>query len=158
LHIPLLKKDNLEEAIYNAVEVGVQEIQLYKADKSSLQSVDEQLHKRLQKQIIAAAEQSKNFKGACLHLPRPLTDILKEKSQQRCYIFDSSGTPLSPLFFAKEQASYENINLFIGPEGGFSIQEQSLFNYYQSTVIVLTPTILRASQVITLAAGLFRLQ
>ena len=77
LLLPLLKKEALETALYNAVELGVSHIVLVSTAKSRTQLQGTHELERNTKIMIAAAEQAKHFAFPRLHQPQKLQDVLQ---------------------------------------------------------------------------------
>lgn len=61
LFLPLVKKEALEQAVYNAVVAGVTKIQLVITEKCHRKTITETDYQRLEKIVIAASEQSKYY-------------------------------------------------------------------------------------------------
>ncbi len=74
--LPLLKREAFEQAIYFLVEAGVQKIQLAVTAKLKRKWGGQKELDRLQRIVIAAAEQSKNFAFPVLQSPASLSDKL----------------------------------------------------------------------------------
>ena len=114
--LPLLKKEALETALYSLTEMSITTIQLIYAQKSQ-QRWSQKEFERAQKIIVAAAEQSKNFRYPQLHAPQSISSSL-DKLPRECkkLFFDPAGIridiPLTDLKTAKLP-----IVLAIGPEG-----------------------------------------
>lgn len=155
-YIPLLKKNNLEEAVYNATEVGIQNIQLYASEKCHVSGWNTNVQERLHKQMVAAAELSKNYRGTSIQKPVPLSTIAEQPASTVHILFDSDGTPVKDFIATGLKTDTRAIACLIGPESGLTTRERDLLTIHGWHTICLTPTIIRASQVITLAGGLLR--
>src|SRR5579872_90696 len=75
--LPLLKRDDLEVALYSAVELGANFVQLVLTEKVQRAWGGTKEFERLQRIMIAAAEQSKNFAIPELHAPLRLQEALR---------------------------------------------------------------------------------
>lgn len=157
--LPLLKRNDCQDAIYNLTEIGVDIIQLV---------ITKQMHKswwrdradleRLERIAIAAAEQSKNFLIPTINPPVDLADFIgsaQNRQQLRCF-FDPEGQSLHSLWAVQGQQVISHILALIGPEADLSTAEkkaimQAGFHFY-----ALTPTVLRACQAATIASGILR--
>jgi RsmE family RNA methyltransferase len=151
--IPVLKKEALEHAVYCATELGATQIQLFQSMKTRVWQ-DRELD-RLQKIIIAAAEQSKNFAFPDINKPQPLRDLIPSIGQRNLTIFfDPEGMRVTELLPRLTTASH--INLLVGPEGDLVDDEKAILKDNNVFFCSLTPTILRASQAAVLGLGLIR--
>ena len=152
--LTLLKKDALEAALYNCVELGANKIQLISSSKSEKIKKNYNL-KRFNKILIAAAEQSKNFAinkldPEILSLEDYLSDLKNIKTNKIC--FDVNGQKINNLNLNKKQ----DLILLAGPEGGFTDLEIKNIKLNNFEFCKLTPTVLRAYQAISLGLGMFR--
>lgn len=138
LLLPLLKKEALEHAIYGAVEVGVTKIQLVLTEKVQRAWGGKQELERLERIIVAAAEQSKCFSFATISAPIALEKALQEHNDKKILYADPAGAPIAKVT--------EPVVLLVGPEGGLTVQEELLLKNQQGQPICLGPTILRAQQ------------
>ncbi len=157
--LPLLKRDALHEAMYSLTEVGCTTIQLITTKKIHGSWHQEREIEKLQKIVIAAAEQSKNFNFPEILSPINLETALKQSKNDTTKIFfDPTGVSCETYF--KNSTSKEAINpsyvLLIGPEGDLTQEEKDLVAAAHFTSVKLTQTILRAQQAATLGAGIVR--
>lgn len=159
LALPLLKKEALEEAVYNGTELGATVIQLISTHKSRKQLTIKEVD-RLHSHIIAAAEQAKNYHIPLLKNPityQELCALSKKNSQAHILLCaDPMGEPLSALLAQSVSAFTQEIVYLIGPEGGLTQEE---FAYAQNNGFIpvkLTCTTLRAVQAATLGVGIIR--
>ena len=151
--LPVLKKEALEEAIYSLAEIGINYIQLVSTEKSRKQLTTKDID-RLQKIIISAAEQCKNYAFPVIYSIKSLQECLNDLSlNSDKIIFDISG---ESFFKVHKQISLKNMYITIGPEGGLTVQELSMIKKYGFKVCSLTPTTLRALQAVAVGAALFR--
>ncbi|MBP6892108.1 RsmE family RNA methyltransferase [Candidatus Babeliales bacterium] len=167
--LPLLKKEALEQAVYSLCELGVNKIQLVITQKSRQNLLHDKEFVRLQKIVISAAEQSKNYNFSELIAPKKLTEIISKISnvipgfELESNVFNIVFDPKGQSFFDLHEKLYSArnslpINLLIGPEGGLVDQELQLVQKFDFALCTLTPTILTAVQAVALGAGLFRLK
>lgn len=151
--LPVLKKEALEDAIYSLAELGVNAIQLVVTEKSRKEIVQKDMI-RLQKMIIAGAEQSKHYTFPVLMPIKQFEECLHDLPLDSAKVaFDISG---EPFFKVYQELSVETVCLFIGPEGGLTVQELSQLKEHDFKISSLTPTILRALQAAAVGAALFR--
>lgn len=151
--VPLLKRDHMDELIYSLVEVGIQKINLIATEKSQ-RALTATEFERLNRVIIAASEQSKNFYFPLLSQIVPLTNALKQAQGEKI-LFDPHGVLLHTILCSSNSTNV-TITLLIGPEGGLMQPEIELAQENNFTRCALTPTILRAQQAGALAAGIIR--
>jgi len=148
--LPLLKKEALEEAVYAATELGVQEINLIITEKSRKQLHGFELE-RLNRIMVAACEQAKYFYLPLLKEPVTLPDFIA--NQPKLFFFDPAGNSFQATLQKNLTASY--YTTLIGPEGDLTPQEKEAIQD-KIIPIKLTPTILRAPQAITVGVGYLR--
>ena len=156
LLLPVLKKVALEEAVYNAVEVGTNEIQLLYTEKVQRKFGGEKELGRLVKIAIAAAEQSKSFSVPKIALPIKLEDFLKKDLVGEKIFFDVKGAPLLSVLKNCTQQKLKKLYVLIGPEGDLNNEEKQLLSKQDFSIARLTPTILRAQQATSVSIGLVR--
>ncbi len=155
--LPLLKRDDLDAALYSLTAMGVNTIQLVITSKVQRKWGGEKEYERLKRVMIAAAEQSKNFAFPQLQLPKPFEDIMMVKTAPSIKIyFDPLGSPLFPFLTKIKKSSPQSILLMIGPEGDLTPQEKEQLKETAFNFCTLTPTILQASEAIALGVGIFR--
>lgn len=156
--LPLLKKDDLEKAIYDVTAVGVANVQLMITEKVQRIWGEQKEYDRLIKIMIAAAEQSKCYTFARLQKPMCFfnffsTALIKDSTN----IF---ADPIGQSFFDTmenlKNKQPKEIILFIGPEGDITAQEKEYLKEHRFIFCKLTPTVLRARQAIGLLAGAVR--
>jgi 16S rRNA (uracil1498-N3)-methyltransferase len=151
--LPLLKRDALEQAISRLSILGVAKIQLVVSEKSR-QSLTQKETARLQKMMIAAAEQSKQFAMPELIAPKRLEDSLFDLQCDHAFLFDQYGETSRKILAQKYSQS---ILLAFGPEGDFTETEKQFFKENNFKSLLLTSSILRTIDAILLGVGLFRL-
>lgn len=149
LLLPILKRDALESAIYGAVECGVTNIQLITTQKVQRKWGGQKEFDRLQRIIIAAAEQSKCFSFATLLDPVSLETALDTYKNLPLLFADPAGALL--------QAPKKDCAVLVGPEGDLTVSEKELVKKAGATLFKLTPTILRAEQAVVLSVGSIRM-
>ncbi|MFZ4712986.1 MAG: 16S rRNA (uracil(1498)-N(3))-methyltransferase [Bacteriovoracaceae bacterium] len=139
----VVKKEALEEILKATVEMGIKNLYLVRTLYS--QPLPE-WSERYQKLLISALEQSNNP-----YLPKiSLLGSLKEipfQSYQSLVTFSTieSGT--------KDSMDLNNTLIFIGPEGGFSADEENFLKEKRSSFLKLPLPIMRAKTAAILATG-----
>lgn len=156
--LPVLKKEALEEAVYALVETGINSIVLVTTEKTQRHWGAQKEMQRLQRIIIAAAEQSKQFYPVQLLEPMPLMNACQHyvTNKKTALFFDAQGNSLHDSFLFEKNNRAESIVALIGPEGDLTEQEKKSVDEFGFVRIKLTPTILRASQAAALGAGIIR--
>lgn len=148
LLLPVLKKEALEQAIYGAVECGVSEIQLVTTEKVQRKWGGQKELERLERIIIAAAEQCKQFAIPFINTPESLEIVLKNTT--------------IPVFFAdpagkKIKKVTQDCAVLVGPEGDLTEDEKELLKKQGVQFFKLTPTILRAQMAAVVSVAMIRL-
>ena len=156
--IPLLKREMLDDAVYSAVETGVNSIQLVATQKAQRRWGGDKELSRLQRVMIAAAEQSKHFAFPELLAPIPfdvLLDTVRTSAGPKLF-FDPNGKPLLSVLYDIQKQLPQELSLMVGPEGDLTPDEKNQLQDTGFTFCKLTPTILRAQQAVAISSGLFR--
>lgn len=151
--LPLLKKDDLGTAVTQLVACGISAIQLVitKGVQRTWGGTHE--YERLERLIIAAAEQSKHFALPELREPIPLGKALSiYKNIIAC---DVDGKPFEQLFVDLPHTSTE-CSVLVGPESDFTLDEKAQLQTHKVRSYTLTPTVLRSYLAITIIAGTIR--
>lgn len=153
--LPMLKREAFVDALYACVELGattiipVMTIKVRRGESAYDAS-------RVQKIMIAAAEQSKNFNMPRVHKPMTLEQSLEYCGSNGSKLFcDPDGASLMSVVQNIAQAKSDLV-IAVGPEGGFVAEEVSQLRQNSFVPCALTPTILRAQQAVALSLGVFR--
>ncbi len=152
--LPILKREAFDEALYALTEAGVSAIQLittHKMHRSTMPPQD-----RMERVIIAAAEQSKNFALPIVYEPRELSEALADLGSKTLVVCDPAGEPLSMTLARLESIKSDHIVVVIGPEAGLTGEEFLILRSKNAIFTALTPTILRAQQAAFLSVGALR--
>jgi 16S rRNA (uracil1498-N3)-methyltransferase len=144
LAIGIVKKEALEEILKASVEMGIKKLYLIRTQFS--QPIFEWTE-RYQKLLIGALEQSNNpylpeIKILSSIKELPLTDYIN------LYTFSSQKS-----YTEENNFSLEKSLILIGPEGGFSSDEENFLIEKNSQLINLPLPILRAKTATILAVG-----
>jgi 16S rRNA (uracil1498-N3)-methyltransferase len=155
--LPLLKRDECDAAIYALAELGVNDIQLLITEKVQRKWGGAKELERLERVVISAAEQSKQFVMPIVHEPQDLEKVIANLAPDACKLFfHPTGAPLYQTIQRVRNQAASHLVLLVGPEGDLSNTEQVLVGEFGFTVSALTPTVLRAQHAIFLGAGIFR--
>lgn len=142
--LPLLKRDAFEQAIYLLVEAGVTSIQPVITAKTQRKWGGIVERQRVERVIIAAAEQSKYYAFPEFKEPIILSDAIAQYNKG---IFcDPEGMPLLELSNTLIVDKPKLISILIGPEGDLTHDEKQAIIAHGYCSYALTPTILRAPE------------
>lgn len=153
--LPLLKRDDCSAALYSLTEIGVNEVRLVTTQKVQRAWGGGGEFTRLQRVMVAAAEQSKNFAFPELYPPVSLSIALQDITGI-CIYFDPSGKPLLEIMISLVDQSPEHVTLMVGPEGDLVASEKKIIKNAGFILCALTPTVLRATQATAVGAGVAR--
>ncbi len=141
--LPLLKREDTDEAVHGLVQAGVNEIYLVTTATTQRHwRVHERA--RLEQVIIGACEQAKYFSLPLLHDPMPLEQavLLIRKKEYHLIFCDPAGVPFAD---GMRSLSIQNSYAFIvGPESDLADHEKQFLTKAGALFLRLTPTILRA--------------
>jgi RsmE family RNA methyltransferase len=161
MFLPVLKQEDLADAVGMLTACGVSAIQLMYTEKTQRIWSDKYML-RLERLIIAAAEQSKQFKLPHIFPPVALHDLMTKPSvtatRSRYIFFDPTGMPLAQVVQKVQETERAAISLvlIVGPEGDLTVDEKELLRHHDVLFCALTKTVLRASLAATLGVGAFR--
>ncbi len=156
--LPLLKKEDMEIAIYSLAELGINEIQIVTTAKVQRAWSGKKEYERLERIIIAAAEQSKCYHYPLLKEPISFKQSLELFASHKdpFFFFDPTGQQALTTIQYYAKTLFPSCTLMIGPEGDLTHQEKQDLTNNKIQFCALTPTILRACQAAAIGAGLFR--
>jgi 16S rRNA (uracil1498-N3)-methyltransferase len=136
LYLSLLRRENFELSVQKATEIGVTEI----VPIVSIRTVKTGYNRtRLEKIILEASEQCGRTTLPVLKEAITLPEAFLSRTGESTVFFDPQGDNLLDSFF-----KVGSIDIFIGPEGGFTEQEVSLAKDHGCTIKSLGTMILRA--------------
>jgi 16S rRNA (uracil1498-N3)-methyltransferase len=155
LYLPILKRNHLEDAILLAGQVGVSEIQLIITEKSAHTIAKGD---RLERLMVGACEQAKQYVVPSIYQPIFLTDLLDRDTLERPFVCAQGG--LSFSLFQKELNKDEkkewSCSVFVGPEQDFTENEYKLFAQKNIPLISLGALVLQASVATCVSIALLR--
>lgn len=137
LYSSLIKKDNLEWVFEKCTEIGVLHFHPILSDRSEKKSLNME---RAQKIIVEAVEQSGRGILPMLHPLVSLAEALNTLNG-KAFVLDGGGKKIQDTI---ERNSTEELSFFIGPEGGFSDRDLSLFKARGVETVSLGEATLRA--------------
>lgn len=142
----LAKNDKMDLIVQKAVELGVYEIFPVITEFSDVRLNTERMaskQQHWQNIAISAAEQSERTHVPTVHHPLKIVDCLPKLNTEHVFCLH----PHSPAMPLKQQLpiqdSTKNATILVGPEGGFSPKEISLFEQANYHFVTLGPRILR---------------
>ena len=150
LYLSILKKENFELAVQKAVEVGVCTITPLITNKTVKLDIKRE---RILKIIKEAAEQSERGIIPELKEITKFSDVIKEKRNGIIFFCDHSGSNLYDLM--KKTKKENTINVFIGPEGGWSETELEDAKENKFLIVNLGNFTLRGETAAIIASYLF---
>lgn len=153
LYLSILKKDNFELVVQKATELGITSIIPVISSRSEKKNINEE---RLHKIIIESVEQCGRgdipLISPIVSLSQALTIISKKDTT---LFLQMGGVSWNDPVLQEKIASSSTLNIFIGPEGGWTDDEETSFQDIASTVS-LGDTVLRAETAAITACALFR--
>jgi 16S rRNA (uracil1498-N3)-methyltransferase len=158
--LPLLQREAFEQAIYILSAMGARSIQPIITQKIHRKWLEERHYERLQRIMVAACEQAKQFSLPAL-LPliswSELEDVLASSGKKSTNImFDAFGSSICDVISTLVHEKSSTIIAIIGPEGDLTTSEKAYLRERNFIFCALTPTILKAEHAITVAMGILR--
>jgi 16S rRNA (uracil1498-N3)-methyltransferase len=159
LYQSLLKGDRFEFALQKGTEIGISEFVPVISDRcivSNVDCIDTRKANRWQRIIVEAAEQSHRGRVPFLHPGMLFLAALERTRLEGLSLipWESETTASIRSMLQKYFGTAENrrsstgrrrqINLFVGPEGGFSESEIDTARKYEVHPVTLGPRVLRA--------------
>lgn len=141
LYMSLVKKDTFETVIRTCTELGVTQIVPVIAERSEKKNLNEE---RLKIISIEASEQ-------CFRSSIPVISPIISLKEAINSVSGNENNIVASLFGekiddenVKKVISSPTLNIFVGPEGGFTENEEKMFDESDFTKIKLTDTVLKA--------------
>lgn len=144
LFVSCIKKDNFELIVQKVTELGVTSIVPLISERSEKKNLNTE---RLHKIAIEASEQSGRGDVPSISSILPLASALKMISQSKkenSFVLQVGGISFNDTELQKKIRNVKNVNLFIGPEGGWSPLEEAIFTEKCVIAVSLGQTVLRA--------------
>ncbi len=141
LYLSIIKKDNFELVVQKATELGVTTITPIISERSEKKNLNDE---RLRKIAIEASEQCGRGDIPLISPITELSSVLKELNpSEACLFLQMDGIAWNDALLQKKLKEGK-VHLFIGPEGGWSLDEENLFRKSGATSVSLGSTVLRA--------------
>lgn len=144
LYLSCIKKDNFELVVQKATELGITTIVPIISERSEKKNLNEG---RLIKIAIEASEQCGRGDIPSISTIVSLENALKSIQNTKdtfSFVLQMGGTPIREVSIQEKITSSASGAIFIGPEGGWGTQEESLFTESGITSISLGQNVLRA--------------
>jgi 16S rRNA (uracil1498-N3)-methyltransferase len=138
------KGERLDWLVEKAAELGVSKITPLITDRSTIRELSEAKYERLQRLSKAASQQCGRPELLEIGKPQPLSAALNDVSDSALNLIPweaEESKTLKDVY--KGNTGAKEINIFIGPEGGFSSGEIELAKKYKFVPITLGERILR---------------
>jgi 16S rRNA (uracil1498-N3)-methyltransferase len=120
LYFGIPKKSKFEVILEKGTEVGVMSFNPLKTKRTEKNNVKMERAKKI---LVEASEQSENPILPLLRDVQDLEDVLQSLNLNNTFVFHTGGKQLS----LEESTLYNEVNILIGPEGGWSQDEIQLF-------------------------------
>lgn len=149
-----LKHARLDYIVQKAVEMGAARLEPVITRHTQVSRVNGE---RMRANVIEAAEQCGILSLAEVRDPVPLERFLGQRPASRLLVFcDEAADVADPLQALRDDAP-AGIDLLIGPEGGFAVQERELLLRQPRVIrLALGPRILRADTAAVAALALIQ--
>lgn len=147
LYSALIKKDKYEWVLQKGTEIGVTRfipIITKRTEKINLNK------ERALKIVKEAVEQSGRVDLPIIENPKDLKDVCST-CETGCLVFNPTGSVLDVNHYKE----LDEINIFIGPEGGFDESEIEMFKDNNMEIVSLGDKILRAETAAIIAPSIF---
>ncbi|MFA6608520.1 MAG: RsmE family RNA methyltransferase [Candidatus Paceibacterota bacterium] len=142
LYLSVIKKDNFELVVQKATELGVSAIIPILSERSEKKNLNEE---RLKIIAIEASEQCGRGDVPTILPIISLSDVLETPSpHQVSLVLQMGGISIKDISSQEILSDSKNVALFVGPEGGWSENEEKLFKDKGVMFVSLGKTILRA--------------
>lgn len=152
LYISVIKKDNVELVAQKVTELGALKIVPIISERSEKKGLNKE---RLEKIVIEASEQCGRGDIPVIDDIKSFDEAVSTKNPDSLSIFaQMGGLKISEKAFQDKLISTKEINLWIGPEGGWSEKEIEKFEKEKMTGVSLGQTVLRAETAAIVAVAL----
>ena len=159
LGVGLLRREAWDQVIYVAAQMGATPVVPVLSERVQRFWGGEKERVRMDKVMIAAREQSKNFSLPKISEPTELQQFLNESKRAEDSIktcFEHGGVHLFDSICTIQNVKSRKIFLLFGPEGGLGLQELDLAVKSGFEICCLTPTVLRSIEAVTVGLGAIR--
>lgn len=146
LCVPLLQEQKMSFVLQKATELGVDEIIPILTTRSVVKINDKEFKKleRWNKICKEASEQSKRLDIPTIRSITKLSDLNLEGLKLLCSTQEKENTLKKQL---RNSSNYDRIIMIVGPEGGFTLEEEQLLKKLNFIPISLGKNIMRVETV-----------
>lgn len=153
LYASIIKKDNFEWIVEKATELGVTKIVPVISERSEKKALNME---RLKKIAVEASEQSGRGNipeiGEIVNLEQSVEDsLLMHPKNVMAFHTESDNFAKNKM---KDISKDQSVAIFIGPEGGYSLDEVDLFTKNGIDIVTLGDQVLRAETAVIAALSL----
>ncbi len=145
LLLPLLKEQKMDMVLQKATELGIDEIQLIYTERSVVKLEPKKIMKKLERWQMIMKEASEQAKRLTIPLVRP--NILKLEALEDeggIKLMCSTRKPQNNIkLFLQNHKVYDKIFIAVGPEGGFTLNEENTLIEKGFSPVTLGKSILR---------------
>jgi 16S rRNA (uracil1498-N3)-methyltransferase len=148
-----LKHARLDYMVQKAVEMGASTLQPVLTRFTQVTRLN---NERMRANVIEAAEQCGILGIAAVGEPQSFNRWLTDRYPERLLIFcDEAADVANPVAALQPEAASQGIDVLVGPEGGFALEERDLLLRQPRTLrLSLGPRILRADTAAVAALAL----
>ena len=144
LAVSLAKGDRFDWMVSKAVELGVDRLCPVRFSRTVKQATGANVVQRYERLALAAAKQCHRLFLPQIDSPADLTDVLDRLHNDYPNVLALFGAATSEApSLTMIQPEWRDILAFVGPEGGFSAEEEALLLERSAQPVMLTDTILR---------------
>lgn len=156
LFVGLTQREKFEWVLQKCTEVGVAEFVPFTSSRTLVKSSNEVVHKlgRWQKIVREAAEQSRRGRAPAVGSPCSFREAVGQAGQYDTALIAWEGEGENTLRAALSGLPASRVALFIGPEGGFSVEEAAAARAAGVRPVSLGARILRMETAAVVASAL----
>lgn len=145
LLLPLLKEQKMDLVLQKTTELGIDEIQLIYTERSVVKLDAKKITKKLERWQMIMKEASEQSKRLTIPRVRPtilkLVDLIDEGGIK---LMCSTRKPQNNIkLFLQNHKVYDKIFIAVGPEGGFTLQEEDTLIQKGFSPVTLGKSIMR---------------
>lgn len=137
LYFSIIKKDKVEWVIQKCTELGVANFFPVISDRTEKSNLKVE---RLETIIKEAAEQSEKVFLPKLHDIKKLSESLSDLDSDNTFYLDLGSEKID----LQDLKNKKDLNIFVGPEGGWSEKDKEIFSKYKIKSFSLGDFVLRA--------------
>lgn len=144
LLIPLLKEQKLDYILQKSTELGVDQIWFIDTTRSVVKWDHKKANKKLERWSTIVKEASEQSKRLTIPEIRGVYALSDLKNIEGAKMLCSTREPKNNLkLFLQNHSKYDKMFIAVGPEGGFTLQEENTFLEMGFEAVTLGSNILR---------------